>query len=101
MSDDPKNKRRYPRLNADQITSIRAKAKSKQDSHRSAEAKVRDLSLAGAFIETDVTYEVGDFVEFEIKADGQTNTVPALVRWVKEAEPRGIGVEFYQDLRGW
>lgn len=55
-----------------------------------------NVSLGGAFVETNLNFTVGQPVEFDIVLPGgeQRVSVEAVVRWVRQEQPRGIGVEF-------
>lgn len=52
---------------------------------------VADLSVGGAFLETDATFPFGTEVTLEIDIPASKITVPATVRWAK---PGGCGVQF-------
>ncbi len=61
---------------------------------------IRNLSLGGGFIETGRRYEVGDTVELglSLPGDERERVIVAVVRWVREEGPRGIGVEFIRAI---
>jgi len=53
--------------------------------------RVADLSVGGAFLETDVEFPFGTEASLEINLPGKDITVPATIRWAK---PGGCGVQF-------
>ena len=87
-------KRHYPRIPIDLFADLRAVAVKLAD--QSQPASITDISQGGVFIETEVNFDSGDLIAFEVKlpTDNRKRTVLGLVRWHKTTDPTGIGVEF-------
>ena len=65
---------------------------------RILEAQISDVSVNGAFIETDVSFKTGKVVAFSLNLPphDQQRLIFGRVRWRNEGEPRGLGIEFVQ-----
>jgi len=56
-------------------------------------ARVRDLAIGGAFLETEQHFAAGDSIHVEILSASKPFESDAIVR---DAKPEGIGVEFVE-----
>ncbi len=90
-------KRRYPRFPTELVTNLRRVPEEQAD--EGLRAAVKNLSLAGAFIEAESDFEVGDYVAFELVLEGKKREITAVVRWRQGLAPQGIGVEMSVSLR--
>ena len=61
---------------------------------------ITNISRGGAFIETPVPFELGDPVTFAVQlpGDDRKRLVFGRVRWLRETEPRGIGMKFEHHM---
>ena len=86
------DKRRYERIPASMVCELR----NGSDPAQAMESTVRNLSPMGVFIESLDDYELGQTVELalELPRSGVRLSIVGCVRWCKESEPRGIGIEF-------
>ncbi len=91
------NKRRHERLPSDMEAGLRMG--SAQGSV--LEAKVKDISSGGAFIETDNEYQIGQIVSFSVTLPGDEEPLMLFgrVKRVQAEAPVGIGIEFIRTRR--
>ena len=61
---------------------------------RSLTARILDLSVSGAFIKTSLPLELRDKVVFEVNLSSYRGLMLGIVRWVKDSEPQGVGIQF-------
>lgn len=90
-----KNKeRQYQRLTMNQVTELRPCAS--QEDLRNPDAKVQNVSLGGAYIETETLFPIGTVVEFSLKLPNHPEHIPvkAKVRHLKTKPSPGLGVKF-------
>ncbi len=89
-----KEKRHFPRIPGKLVANLRKVGK-KRDTERMF---VQNMSLGGVFIETSMDLREGDYIWFDIHLPeprhNQKVSVEAVVRWRKNSEPKGIGVEY-------
>jgi uncharacterized protein (TIGR02266 family) len=99
-------KRRYKRLSANLITRIR-RASFRDTTLLSIrslqqEARIKNISLGGVFIETNLPFELGAYVELDFVIPGYPDEIHALgvVKWSndgsKKGLPVGMGIEFLE-----
>ena len=57
---------------------------------------VGNISVRGVFLETSLKLEVDETIEFDMELPGgkQVMQVVGIVRWVRDENPCGVGVEF-------
>ena len=91
--------RKYPRISTHVRTVFSLAAP--RHSAESFRATVKDISPRGAYIETHHPLNVGDEISFAFQLPQQrkTWTLPAVVRWRKDGESQGIGVELLRTQR--
>ena len=89
-------KRRYPRFPTELVTDLRPVTE--EEAGETLRGAIKNLSLAGAFVETDLPIQPGDYVAFKLKLQNRPREVMGVVRWVQETPP-GIGVQLSTTLR--
>lgn len=82
----PDDRRRHVRKRVDLRGTLVVKGED-----RGPSVHVADLSVGGAFLETEATFAFGTEVTLEVELPASKIAVPATVRWVK---PGGCGVQF-------
>jgi hypothetical protein len=99
LMDEAANRRQFPRIPADLVASLRKSVM--VDLGPDREALIRNLSGGGAMIETDSPFEAGDLIQFDLTLPRETHIthVAGIVRWIKKAAPRAIGVQFIKLSR--
>ncbi len=57
---------------------------------------VGNISVRGVFLETSLVLTIDETIEFDMELPGgdQVMQVVGVVRWIREDDPRGVGVEF-------
>ena len=94
MAEADQEKRSYPRVPAELVAELRAVP---MGNHRDdLPAAVKDVSAGGVFVETPMVLSPGSLVilKLSIPDEERPRTVMGLVRWRREAAPRGVGVQF-------
>ena len=96
---DPEQ-RQFSRIPSDLLASIRISGR--EDDADADIAAVKDLSRGGSFLETSDVPPIGAEVEmvFRFPDGSHQYSLFGTVRWRREGEPRGIGVEFSRALEG-
>ena len=89
---DHEDRRRSERLPTLLVTGLHKLGEAQEEA--SKDARVTDLSQRGLFIQTAARFGVGEIVEFSVHLpDGPPVAVSGIVRWRREDDPAGIGVE--------
>ncbi len=95
--------RKYKRLNASWGVKIRATHYTLEDLRRMRD-RIKNVSLGGVFIETEMPLAAGTHLEFCFSVPGRTDEVQAkgIVRWANDGrrpdEPIGMGIEFLEVM---
>ncbi len=90
--------RKFPRIDKEVLVNV--SKKDAQDIPMSEQAMTKNISVGGAFIETDLALQEGDSVELILKIPetGQSISVEGIVRWMSSDGIPGVGVE-YMDVQ--
>ena len=97
---DPSEKRKYKRLPAKLVTSLRKCIAEKENSVE--DVTTGNICQGGVFLETNSALVEGDIVEFEVRLPEMSQAVPVvgIVRWRQQSEPQGVGVELARTATG-
>ena len=94
---DAQDKRRYERVPGSMVCRLR-KPDAPQSTQKFSASAVINFSRIGVFIETPESFEKGEVVELELvlPTSGARLSTLASVRWCKQTEPRGVGLELIE-----
>lgn len=101
MTDD---KRKFKRLNTTWLVRMREKSPTEVQelSEKDKEAKAHNISLGGIFVDTNLPFPMGSYLEMDLSIPGypEALTVVGIVKWANTARgldlPVGMGVEFLE-----